>query len=110
MKWNSHIHIIITEGSKGNLNIFKNFDFVSYDALCKRFQKILLDLLEKKINNSNFKVLKSFVYKKSNKNFYVYDENFKTVHYYGIYYKKFRYRFVYVPNIKWNLRLHLKRY
>lgn len=46
MKWNTHIHTIVTEGAMGNTNIFKKFDFISYDALRKRFQKILLDLLE----------------------------------------------------------------
>ena len=74
MKWNPHIHTIVTEGAMGNLNVFKKFDFISYDALRKRFQKILLDLLEKKISNSNFKTLKNFIYKKSNKGFYVYAE------------------------------------
>lgn len=74
MKWNPHIHTIVTEGSIGNFNIFKKFDFISYDALRKRFQKIILDLLEKKINNSNFKTLKNFIYKNSNKGFYVYAE------------------------------------
>ena len=83
MNWHPHIHTIVTEGAMGNLNIFKNFDFISYDALRKRFQKILLDLLEKKINKSNFKILKNFIYKKSNKGFYVYAEkknNQSTLH------------------------------
>ena len=31
-------------------------------------------MLEKKINNSNFKTLKNFIYKNSNKTFYVYAE------------------------------------
>jgi len=55
-------------------NVFKNFDFISYDALRKRFQKILLDLLEKEIGKKDFKALKNFIYKKSNKSFYVYAE------------------------------------
>lgn len=74
MKWNPHIHTIVTEGAMGNSNIFKKFDYISYDTLRKRFQKILLDLLEKKINKSSFKILKNFIYKKSNKGFYVYAE------------------------------------
>lgn len=74
MKWNPHIHTIVTEGAMGNSNVFKKFDYISYDALRKRFQKILLDLLEKKINKSSFKILKNFIYKKSNKGFYVYAE------------------------------------
>lgn len=72
MKWNTHIHAIVTEGAMGNSNIFKKFDFISYDALRKRFQKILLDLLENKLGKSNFKAIKNMIYKKSDKGFYVY--------------------------------------
>ena len=78
MKWNPHIHTIVTEGAMGKNNVFKKFDFISYDALRKRFQKILLDLLEKEIGKKDFKALKNFIYKKSNKGFYVYAE--KSVH------------------------------
>ncbi len=74
MKWNPHIHTIVTEGAMGKNNVFKKFDFISYDALRKRFQKILLDLLEKEIGKKDFKALKNFIYKKSNKGFYVYAE------------------------------------
>lgn len=74
MKWNTRIHTIVTEGAMGNTNIFKKFDFISYDALRKRFQKILLDLLEKEIGKNEFKNLKNMIYKKSNKGFYVYAE------------------------------------
>lgn len=74
MKWNPHIHIIITEGAVGKNNVFKKFDFISYDALRKRFQKILIDLLEKDIGKDKFKTIKNFIYKKSNNSFYVYAE------------------------------------
>lgn len=74
MKWNPHIHTIVTEGAMGKNNVFKKFDFISYDALRKIFQKILLDLLEKEIGKKDFKALKNFIYKKSNKGFYVYAE------------------------------------
>ena len=58
MKWNPHIHTIVTEGAMGNSNVFKKFDYIYYDALRKRFQKILLDLLEKKLINLVLKFLK----------------------------------------------------
>ena len=74
MKWNPHIHTIVTEGAMDKNNVFKKFDFISYDALRKRFQKILLDLLEKEISKKEFRTLKNFIYKKSNKGFYVYAE------------------------------------
>ncbi len=72
LKWNPHIHTIVTEGAMGDFNIFKKFDFISYNALRKRFQKILLDLLEKRLGKKNFKSLKNKIYLKSNKGFYVY--------------------------------------
>ena len=72
MKWNPHIHTIVTEGGIGNNTVFKKFDFISYDALRKRFQKILLDLLEKKLGKKKFKNIKNSIYLKSNKGFYVY--------------------------------------
>lgn len=74
MKWNPHIHTIVTEGAMGKYNVFKKFEFISYDALRKRFQKILLDLLEKEIGKKKFRTLKNLIYKKSNKGFYVYAE------------------------------------
>lgn len=74
MKWNPHIHTIVTEGAMGKNNAFKEFDFISYDALRKKFQKILLNLLEKEIGKKEFRTLKNFIYKKSNKGFYVYAE------------------------------------
>ena len=58
---NLHIHTIITEGAMGKNNVFKNFDFISYDNLRKRFQKILLDLLEKEIVKEEFRTLKNFI-------------------------------------------------
>ena len=72
MKWNPHIHTIVTEGAMGNFNVFKKFDFISYDALRKRFQKLLLDLLEKKLGKDKFRMLKNKIYLKSDKGFYVY--------------------------------------
>lgn len=73
LKWNTHIHTIVTEGAMGEFNVFKKFDFISYDALRKRFQMILLDLLEKHFGKI-FKPIKNLIYKKSNKGFYVYAE------------------------------------
>lgn len=74
LKWNTHIHAIVTEGAMGNNTVFRKFDFISYDALRKRFQKILLDLMEEKIEKNNFRHIKNKIYKKSDKGFYVYAE------------------------------------
>lgn len=74
LNFNPHIHGILTEGAMGNYNVFKKFDFISYDALRKRFQKILLDLIEKDLGKDNFRSLKNKIYSHAKDGFYVYAE------------------------------------
>ena len=73
LKWNPHIHVLIAEIKLGGDMIYKNWNYFNYDALSKRFQKILLDLMSKKIGKS-FDNLKIKLFKKYNKGFYVYAE------------------------------------
>ena len=82
LKWNPHIHILIAEIKLGSDNTCKPWEFFDYDALSLRFQKILLELLCKELGKS-FSKLKSSLYKKFPKGFYVYAEpkkfkNFKS--------------------------------
>jgi hypothetical protein len=72
LKWNPHIHTVVTEGAMSDIDVFTKMDFISYDALRKRFQKVLLDLLTEKLGKDNFKHLKNKIYLKSDKGFYVY--------------------------------------
>ena len=74
MKFNPHIHGILTEGAMGNFNVWKKFDFISYDALRKRFQKILLDLVEEDLGKDIFRKTKNYIYSDSLKGFYVHAE------------------------------------
>lgn len=69
-KWNVHIHCLLSEFALGN-NSEKKIDFIPFDMLRKRFQKILLDLLEKDIGKSAFRSIKNKVYSKSSNGFYV---------------------------------------
>ena len=46
-------------------------DFIPFDMLRKRFQKILLDLLENDIGKSKFRPIKNKIYSKYNNGFYV---------------------------------------
>ena len=69
-KWNPHIHALIAELGINNNNC-KKIDFLPYDMLRKRFQKVLLDLLEKDIGKKNFRNLKNKVYQTSQNGFYV---------------------------------------
>lgn len=69
-KWNVHIHCLLSEFALCN-NFEKKMDFIPFDMLRKRFQKILLDLLEKNIGKSSFKSIKNKIYSKASNGFYV---------------------------------------
>ena len=56
--------------------VYKNWNYFNYDALSKKFQKILLDLMSKKLGKS-FDSLKIRLFKKYYKGFYVYAEHKK---------------------------------
>ncbi|MBR3571294.1 MAG: transposase, partial [Mycoplasmataceae bacterium] len=73
LKWHPHIHILIAEIKLGGDMVYKNWNYFNYDALSKRFQKILLDLMSKKLGKS-FNGLKTKLFKKYNNGFYVYAE------------------------------------
>ena len=69
-KWNPHIHALIAKLGVSNNNC-KKIDFIPFDKLRKRFQKVMLDLLEKDIGKNEFRKLKNQVYKTSKNGFYV---------------------------------------
>ena len=73
LKWNPHIHILIAEIKLGNDNSCKPWKFFDYDALSRRFQKILLDIFSKNLGKSFYK-LKHQLYVDYPKVFYVYAE------------------------------------
>lgn len=71
MKWNPHIHVLIAEkifNSKTGKS--KNVNYFDYDALSKRFQKVLLNLMKDIIP---YKIRKQ-IYNNHKKGFYVYAE------------------------------------
>lgn len=76
LKWNPHIHVLIAEMKLCDNGLVSKFEYFDFNALSKRFQKILLDLLEKEIGPS-FKKEKINSYKNHNKGFYVYAEKKK---------------------------------
>lgn len=73
LKWNPHIHVLIAEIKMGGDMIYKRWNYFNYDALSKRFQKILLDLMSKKIGNS-FNKMKINCFIKHKNGFYVHAE------------------------------------
>jgi len=70
LKWNPHIHVLVAEILLGSNNQIKNWKYFDYNALSKRFQKILLDKMKKIIPRS----LICKLYKEKENGFYVYAE------------------------------------
>jgi plasmid rolling circle replication initiator protein Rep len=72
MKFNPHVHALVTEGAIDNRNEWVPTEFIPYEYLRKAWQKVLLDLL-KKWFPSNKKVfsLISELYQRYPKGFYV---------------------------------------
>ena len=70
LKWNPHIHALISEGGAGNFTpwrIVKHFD---YTFLRNSFRKVLLDLLSNHLGPS-FSKTKNEIYKNYSNGFYV---------------------------------------
>ena len=71
MKWNPHIHVLIAEKIFNEINGHsKELNYFNYDALSKRFQKVLLDLMKNIIPRK----VRNEIYQKHPKGFYVYAE------------------------------------
>lgn len=69
-KWNVHMHCLLAELALGD-SLEKKMDFFPYDMLRKRFQTILLDLLEQKLTPNKFRSTKNKCYKECIDGFYV---------------------------------------
>lgn len=72
LKWNPHIHILVSEGAMGRITPWKTFNHFPYEMLRKRFMTKLLYNLSKHIHSIQFKKLKNSLYKENCKGFYVY--------------------------------------
>jgi len=74
LKWNPHIHVLIAELKIAGDKICK-WNYFDYDALSKRFQKILLDLLSKRLDKNIFSNdFKKELFLNHKNGFYVYAE------------------------------------
>lgn len=72
IKWNPHVHMMITEGGKGNITEWRHIRHFPYEALRKRWQKVLLDEITNICgNNKGIRALKNKLYKEKDKGFYV---------------------------------------
>lgn len=72
--------MILLEGGM-NKDSFVPVNFFAYASFRKRFMKVLLDLLDEEINNTEFKHLKRELYKNLKDGFYVFSSSskFKTI-------------------------------
>ena len=74
LKWNPHIHVLIAELKISGDKIVK-WNYFDYDALSKRFQRILLDLLSKRLGKDIFpNDFKRSLFLNHKNGFYVYAE------------------------------------
>lgn len=71
LNFNPHIHVIIAEGLIDKNHNFKKYNYFNYDALSKRFMKILLDKMETYFGKKYFKETKNKMYLKYKNGFYV---------------------------------------
>lgn len=72
IKWNPHIHVLVSELTIDKLGIKRKFNYFHYQFLRKTFMRYLLDYMNKEINSRSFYKLKSYLYKEYKNGFYVY--------------------------------------
>lgn len=76
LKWNPHIHVLITEGAAGDFTPWRILRYFNYTFLRRAFCTSLLNEMHSRIGAS-FKKTRSMIYRICNKEFYVYAEQKK---------------------------------
>ena len=71
LKWNPHIHCLISEGGLGNRGHWRSKTHFNYKLMRDSFQTALLNELQKHLGSS-FKKVKASIYKNHKNGFYVY--------------------------------------
>lgn len=71
LKWNPHIHCLISEGGLGNSGLWRSKNHFNYKLMRDSFQTALLGELQKHLDTS-FKQVKASIYKNHKNGFYVY--------------------------------------
>lgn len=70
LKWNPHIHMLMSEGAVGKFNPWRKLSHIPYVMLRKKWQATLLHFLSKE-HIANFTILKSSLFKCYPDGFYV---------------------------------------
>lgn len=71
LNFNPHIHVVFCESVLDRNKKFKKLTYLNYDALSKRFMKLLLDKMEKYFGKNVFYETKRNMYAKYPNSFYV---------------------------------------
>ena len=72
LKWNPHVHMMVTEGGVGRKTEWRHIRHFSYEALRKRWQKVLLDEVTAICGNSkSMRALRNKLYQNNGEGFYV---------------------------------------
>ena len=71
LKWNPHVHCLISEGGYSDNGVWRNIRHFSYSFLRNAFRTVLLDEMESKLGPS-FKQVKARCYREHKEGFYVY--------------------------------------
>ena len=72
LKWNPHIHCLLSEGGVADNGMWRNVTHFNYTYLRNAFRTVLLNELEQRINDPSFKKVKSACYCNHENGFYVY--------------------------------------
>jgi len=77
LKWNPHVHLLVTEGGMGKITDWKKIVYFSYERLRKSWQKLILDGSRKSIKKEKrkFSNLVSKLYAFYPDGFYVYGDS-----------------------------------
>lgn len=71
LKWNPHIHMLLTEGASGSKSVWRKVKHIPFIMLRKRWQATILSFLHKQLGAS-FYSLKTNLFKSYPQGFYVY--------------------------------------
>ena len=71
LKWNPHIHCLLSEGGYSNDGFWRDVHYFNYTYLRNSFRTVLLNEMESRIGPS-FKKIKALCYKEHKDGFYVY--------------------------------------
>jgi hypothetical protein len=71
LKWNPHIHMLVTEGASGNSSVWRPVRYFPFTMLRKRWQTTLLVNMENILGKNKFRALKNRLYRKHTDGFYV---------------------------------------